>query len=90
MQQSALKWGRRRESASAPSRVFQTAWEGENDDKRSIYTLIYNIVSRLRQWDDVERSAGGRGGREVEVVGSKLGLGQIPPAAKLTKLYLPC
>jgi len=36
--------------------VFQTVWEGESDDKWSIYTLIYNIVSRLRQWDDVGKS----------------------------------
>ena len=55
-------------------------------DKRSVDTLIYNIVSRLRQWGDVERG----GGREVEMVGSKFGLSQIPPAANLTKLYLPC
>ena len=70
--------------------MFQTAREGENDDKWSIYTLIYNVVSRLRQWDDVEKSGGGGRGREAEVVGSKLGLGQIPPAAMLTKLYLLC
>jgi hypothetical protein len=69
--------------------VFQTVWEGEIDDKWSIYTLIYNIVSRLRQWDDVGKNGGGRRGREAEVVGSKFGLGQIPPAAMLTKLYLP-
>jgi hypothetical protein len=82
--------GRRRESASASSRVFQTAGEGGSDDKWSIYTLIYNIVSRLRQWDDVGKSGGGGGGKEAEVVGSKFGLGQIPPAAMLTKIYLPC
>jgi hypothetical protein len=83
MQQNALKWGGRRESASTSSKVFQTAWEGDSDDKRSVYTLIYNIVSRLRQWYDVGESGGGEGGREAEVVGSKLGLSQIPPAAPL-------
>lgn len=89
MQQHALKWGGRRESASTSSRVFQTTWEGRNDDKGSIDTLIYNIVSRLRQWDDVGKSGGGGGGREAEV-GSKFGLSQIPPVATLTKLYLLC
>jgi len=43
-------------------------------------------VSRLRQWEEVGR----KGGEEVEVVGSKFGLGQIPPAPQLTTNFLPC
>jgi len=35
----------------------------------------------------VGRGGEGESGGEAEVVGSKLGLGQIPPAAHLTKLY---
>ena len=59
MQQNALKWRGRRESASPSSWVFQTAGEGKNDDKESVDTLIYNIVSRLRQWEGVGRGTGG-------------------------------
>jgi hypothetical protein len=59
MQQNALKWRGRRESASASSRVFQTTGEGKNDDKESVDTLIYIMVSRLRQWEGVERGPGG-------------------------------
>jgi hypothetical protein len=76
---------RKQESASASTRVFQAAGNEEDSDKRSVDNLICNVVSRLRQWEGVGRRRGG----EVEVVGSKFGLSQIPPAATLTKLYLP-
>lgn len=59
MQQHALKWGGRRESASTSSRVFQTGGEEASDDKWNVDTLIYDVVSRLRQW-------GGVGGGEKE------------------------
>jgi hypothetical protein len=78
MQQHALKWGGRRESASTSSRVFQTAGEGKNDDKGSVDTLIYIIVSRLRQWEGVGRGTGG----EVE---SRMWLG---PSLDLAKFHL--
>ena len=58
----------------------------ERGDKRSVDTLLCDVVSRLRQWGAVGR----RGGGEVEVVGSKFGLSQIPPVVNLTKVYLPC
>jgi hypothetical protein len=50
------------------------------DDKKNVDTLIYIIVSRLRQWGGVGKRGEEGGGREAEV-GSKLGLSQIPPAA---------
>ena len=85
-QQHALKWGGRSESASTSTKVFQTAGDEEREDKRSVDTLLCDVVSRLRQWEGVGRRRGG----EVEVVRSKFGLSQIPPAANLTKVYLPC
>jgi len=42
----------------------------DKKDKRGVDTLIYDIVSRLRQWEGEERWRG----REGEVVGSKSGL----------------
>ena len=42
----------------------------EKKHKRSVDTLICDIVSRLRQWEGVERWRGG----EADVVGSKSGL----------------
>jgi hypothetical protein len=42
------------------------------------YYVKAEVVGRGGEWE--------RDG-EAEVVGSKLGLGQIPPAAHLTKLY---
>jgi hypothetical protein len=39
----------------------------DKKDKKSVDTLLCDIVSRLRQW----------GGGEVDVVGSKCGLSQI-------------
>jgi hypothetical protein len=45
----------------------------DKKDKRSVDTLIYDIVSGLRQWEGVERWRGG----EREVVGSKSGLSRI-------------
>jgi hypothetical protein len=66
--------------------VFQTAGDEGRNDKRSVDTLLCDVVSRLRQWED----GGRRGGGELDVVGSKFGLSQIPPVANLTKVYLPC
>lgn len=83
-QQHPLKWGGRRESASTSTKVSQRAGDEEENDKRNVDTLLCDVVSRLRQWEDVGR----RRGRELEVVGSKFGLGQIPPVANLTKVYL--
>jgi len=51
-QQHAQKWGRRRESASTSTKVFQVAKDEEGDDKRSICTLLGDVVSRLRQWEE--------------------------------------
>jgi hypothetical protein len=78
--------GRKEESASASTRVFQAAGDEEENDKRSVDTLVCDVVSRLRQWEDVRKRRGG----EAEVVGSKFGLSQIPPAGHLPKLFLPC
>jgi hypothetical protein len=67
MQQHALRWGGKGGSASASSWMFQTGREGENDYKGSVDTLLYNVVSRLKWWEGVERERGG----EVDVVVSK-------------------
>jgi hypothetical protein len=40
--------------------VFQAAGDEEKMDKRNVYTLLDDVVSRLRQWEDVGR------GREAE------------------------
>jgi hypothetical protein len=64
-QQHALKWGGKRESASTSTKVFQTAGNEEENDKRSVDTLLYDVVSRLRQWEDVGRRRGGCGRVQV-------------------------
>jgi hypothetical protein len=70
--------GERRESASTSTKVFQVARDEEENDKRSVYTLLSDVVSRLRQWEGV-------GEEEAEVVGSKFGLSQISPVCQLNK-----
>ena len=59
MQQHAMRWGERRGSASTFLRVFQMAGEGKSDDKYIVDTLIYIVVSRLKQWQGVRRETGG-------------------------------
>jgi hypothetical protein len=39
--------------------VFQTAGNEEENDKRSVDTLLCDVVSRLRQWGGVGRRRGG-------------------------------
>jgi hypothetical protein len=65
--------GGRRESASTSTKMFQAAWDEEKKDKKSVDTLLWDVVSRLRQWGGVGRKRGGEG----DVVESKFGLGQI-------------
>ena len=74
--------GGRRQSASTSTKVFQAAGDEERKDKTGVYTLLCDVVARLRQWEGMGR----RRGREADVVGSKFGLSQIPPIAKLTKV----
>jgi hypothetical protein len=59
MQQCALKWGRRGSQHRHHPGCSRQLGEGKNDDKWSVDTLIYNIVSRLRQWEGVGRGTGG-------------------------------
>jgi hypothetical protein len=52
--------GRKDESASASTRAFQAAGDEEENDKRSVDTLLWDIMSRLRWWEEVGS------GREME------------------------
>ena len=60
-QQHAQKWGGRRESASTSTKVFHVAKDEEGNDKRSIYTLLGDVVSRLKQWEGVGKEERQRG-----------------------------
>jgi hypothetical protein len=52
--------GRKDESASASTRAFQAAGDEEENDKRSVDTLLWDLMSRLRWWEEVGS------GREME------------------------
>jgi hypothetical protein len=47
-------------------------------DKKSVYTILGDVVSRLRQWGSVERGRGRCGGVQVRTWPD-------PPVATLTK-----
>jgi hypothetical protein len=42
--------------------MFQAAGDEEGKDKRSVYTLLCDVVARLKWWEGVGRRRGGEGG----------------------------
>ena len=52
----------REEGVSFNIKVFQAAGDEEEKNKRSVYTLLCDVVARLRQWGSVGRRGGGEGG----------------------------
>jgi hypothetical protein len=42
--------------------MFQAAGDEEGKDKRSVYTLLCDVVARLKQWEGVGRRRGREGG----------------------------